>query len=67
MVVVALTELLQSKGKSRYWLEKETGISQSTISKLSNNKTSSIDFSVISKICIALDCEVSDFIKVKAD
>ena len=62
---VILKETLEKQGKSQYWLAKETGIAQSTLSNLCANKTSKIDFLVLEKICNALDCDVTDIISVK--
>ena len=62
---VILKETLEKQGKSQYWLAKETGISQSTLSNLCANKTSKIDFLVLQKICNALDCDITDIISVK--
>ena len=62
---VILKETLEKQGKSQYWLAKETGISQSTLSNLCANKTSKIDFLVLQKIRNALDCDVTDIISVK--
>lgn len=62
---VILKETLEKQGKSQYWLAKETGISQSTLSNLCANKTSKIDFLVLEKICNALDCDITDIISVK--
>ena len=62
---IILKETLEKQGKSQYWLAKETGISQSTLSNLCANKTSKIDFLVLQKICNALDCDVTDIISVK--
>lgn len=60
---IKLNETLIQKGKSQYWLSKETGIAASTINNLCNNKTSSVQFSVLQKICDALDCNVNDIIE----
>lgn len=60
---VILNETLKSKHISQYKLSKDTGIAASTLNNLSNNKTSSVQFSVLQKICDALDCEVSDILK----
>lgn len=57
---VILNETLSKKGKSQYWLAKETGIAASTINNLCNGKTTRIEFSVIDKICEALDCNIID-------
>jgi putative transcriptional regulator len=59
---IKLREVLDQRGKSIYQLNKETGIASSTLSRICNNKTSSIEFSVLDKICEALDCTVSDFL-----
>lgn len=59
---IKLREILNEKNKSIYQLNKETGIATSTLSRICNNKTSSIDFSILDKICEALDCEVSDIL-----
>lgn len=40
----------------------KTGISTSALNNLCNNKTSSVQFSVLDKICTALDCKVSDIL-----
>ena len=59
---IILNDTLAKKGKSQYWLAKETGIAASTINNLCNNKTTSIQFSLLQKICDALDCDVSDIL-----
>ena len=59
---IKLREVLDQKRKSIYQLNKETGIASSTLSRICNNKTSSIEFSVLDKICEALDCKVSDIL-----
>ena len=59
---IKLREILDQKRKSIYQLNKETGIASSTLSRICNNKTSAIEFSVLDKICEALDCSVSDIL-----
>lgn len=60
---VILKKTLKNKNISQYRLSKTTGIAVSTLSNLCNNKTSSIEFSVLQKICTALDCEISDILE----
>lgn len=62
-MIIKLREALDQRNKSIYWLNKQTGIASSTLSKICNNKTSSIEFSVLDKICDALDCEISDILE----
>ena len=59
---IILDSALKKKKISQYKLAKDTGIAASTLNNLCNNKTSSIQFSVLDKICDALDCEVSDIL-----
>ena len=59
---IILNKTLKEKNISQYKLAKETGIAASTLSNLCNNKTSSVQFSVLDKICEVLDCEVSDIL-----
>lgn len=59
---VKLSEVLKNNEKSIYWLHNQTGISSATISRICNNKTTSIQFSVLDKICETLKCNVSDIL-----
>ena len=62
MMKIHLRELLDKQNKSIYWLHNQTGIASSTLSRICNNKTASIEFNVLDKICDALNCEVSDIL-----
>lgn len=59
---VILSDTLKRKGISQYKLSKITGITAGNLNNLCNNKTSSIQFSVLDKICDALDCNISDIL-----
>ena len=60
VIRVKLLELLESRGKSRYWLAKQTRMSPLTIARLCKGKSKGIDFSTLNAICEALDCQPSD-------
>lgn len=59
---IILNDTLKTKNISQYKLSKDTGIAASTLNNLCNGKTTSIQFSVLDKICDALNCEVSDIL-----
>lgn len=61
---VQLDKLLEQKGKTRYWLSKQIGMSYQNIMKLCRNETSRIDFDVVDKICKALDCDLDEWLIV---
>lgn len=62
---IKLKELLESKNKSQYWLSKQTDITPQNIGRLANNKTSSITFDNLEKICNALECTPNDIFEIE--
>ena len=63
MIIIKLEKLLESKNKSLYWLAQEAELSYPTIHRLVNDKTTSIAFDTLDKICRSLKCEVGDVIE----
>lgn len=67
---VILSQTLKEKGISQYQLSKMTGVTAGNINNLCNNKTTYIKFTILDKICTALNCTVNDILKpdiVKGD
>jgi putative transcriptional regulator len=62
-----LDELLALKKRSRYWLAKQTGISEQNLRKLAKGKTTGIEFETLEKICRALQCTPNDFLILSED
>ena len=60
MLKLRVNEILESKGKTPYWLGKQTGISQNNVGKICNGETSTIRFDTLEKICDALDCSIEE-------
>lgn len=58
-----LSELLEKKNKSLYWLAQETGISYPTLHKISKNETDSIKFSILESICKVLECRIEELLE----
>ena len=52
MIINKLNLLLAERFIKASKLAKDTGIAQSTISKIVNNATSQIDYSTLDKICL---------------
>lgn len=59
MLSLRINEILKEKGKTPYWLGKQTGISQNNIGKICNGETTTIRFDTLEKICKALDCPIN--------
>ena len=60
MIEICIDELLQTRGRSFYWLAKETGISHTTLWRLKKRKALGINFETLEKICKALKCQPGD-------
>lgn len=57
-----LWKLLIDKNINKTDLRNMTGISQSTMAKL--NKGENVNTEVLERICIALDCQISEIVEV---
>jgi putative transcriptional regulator len=59
-----IDELLEEKGRTFYWLSKQSKISHSTLWRLKKGKALGINFVTLEKICQALECEPGDMLKL---
>ncbi len=63
MVYLNVKELLENKGKTKYWLVQKMNSDYDTIGAMMDNQTISIRFETIDKLCSVLECEPKDLIK----
>ena len=64
MVEIRVDELLEERGRSFYWLSKETGISHTTLWRLRKGMALGINFATLEKICRGLNCEPGDVLRL---
>jgi len=63
MIEVRLKDLLEARGRTRYWLEKESGIHYNTLARIERAELSNrIELRVLDEICRALECEPGDIL-----
>ena len=65
MVKLNVMALLEKRGKTKYWLYKQLGMSYQNFSRMVNNETSSIKLERIETLCQLLECTPSNGIKLK--
>jgi len=65
MLKITIDEVLKEKGKTKYWLIKETELNFHTVTNLVKNKTTAINFETLEKICKALECSPNDIFEIK--
>ena len=56
MMKLNVLELLEEKGKTKYWLYKQMGMRYQNFSKMVNNQTKSIRYENIETMCLLLEC-----------
>lgn len=59
---IRIDYLLHEKNKTRYWLAKEVGVTYPNLCKLADNKTESIKFEIMERICKKLDCSPNELL-----
>ncbi len=64
IIEVGIDSLLEKRGRTFYWLSKQTGISHTTLWRLKKGKALGINFVTLEKICQALECEPGDVLKL---
>ena len=67
MIEVRVNDLLQRRGRTFYWLAKETGISHTTLWRLKKARAYGITLDTLEKICQALNCQPGDILKLGPD
>ena len=55
-----INEILKEKGKTKYWLFNQMGLSYQNFNKLVNNQTSGIKFEHLKSLCDILECTPND-------
>jgi putative transcriptional regulator len=64
VIEVRVDELLEDRGRTFYWLAKETGISHSTLWRLKKGKSVGINFATLERICQMLTCQPGDVLRL---
>ncbi len=61
---LTVREAMEARGLNRYQVNKLTGVPYQTLDRYFKNDVMRYDSDVLLKLCIALDCEISDLIEV---
>jgi putative transcriptional regulator len=68
MILIKLNDVLEKKGRTVYWLARNSGIPHVTLWNLSKVDTQrSINLNVLSHICAALECKPCDLLEYVPD
>lgn len=61
-----IDKILEERKRSFYWLSKTTGISHTTLWRLKKGKALGINFVTLEKICLALECQPGDVLRLQS-
>jgi putative transcriptional regulator len=67
LIEIRVDELLEERGRTFYWLAKETGISHSTLWRLKKGKSVGINFATLERICQMLSCQPGDVLRLASE
>lgn len=67
MVRLDVLRLLEERGKSKYWLAKQLGMSYQNLSKMVNNETQSIRYERIEALCQVLECSIEELFEMNME
>ncbi len=64
MLTLNALSLLEKKGKTKYWLYKQLGMSYQNFSRMINNETKSIRYENIETLCFLLECTPNELFTI---
>ena len=67
MIRLKVLELLDKRGRTKYWLYKQLGMSYQNFSNMVNNRTKSIQYENIETICRLLECTPNELFEITDD
>jgi putative transcriptional regulator len=67
LIEIRVDELLAERGRTFYWLAKESGISHSTLWRLKKGRSEGINFATLEGICRMLSCQPGDVLTLTYD
>ena len=62
MIKLNVLALLEEKGKTKYWLYKQLGMSYQNFNKMVNNETKSIQYENIDAMCQIFECTPNELL-----
>ncbi len=63
MIKIRLTELLEERGKTLYWLATKTKVRYASIWQMSRNDVKTLNLKTLDKICTVLDVEPGEILQ----
>ncbi len=62
MLKLNVLNLLEKKGKTKYWLYKQMGMSYQNFTKMIHNETKSVKYDNLEAMCYILECSIDELL-----
>ena len=62
-----IDEILKQREQSLYWLSRTTGVSYTTLWRITKDRALGMNFATLEKLCVALDCRPGDLMEIDYD
>lgn len=62
-----IEEILRKREQSLYWLSRTTGVSYTTLWRLTKDRSLGVNFATLEKLCLALRCGPGDLMQLETD
>ena len=62
-----IEEILRKREQSLYWLSRTTGVSYTTLWRLTKDRALGVNFATLEKLCAALRCGPGDLLELETD
>ena len=67
MIYLNALNMLKERGKSKYWLYKQLGMSGQNANRMLYNETKSIRYETLEALCIIFECTPNDLLVFSDD
>ncbi|HIS50720.1 MAG TPA: helix-turn-helix transcriptional regulator [Candidatus Gallacutalibacter pullistercoris] len=67
MITLDVLHLLEKKGKTKYWLYKQMGMSYQNFTRMIRNETKSIRYENTETLCLLLECTPNELFRITED
>lgn len=67
MIKLMALELLEKRGKTKYWLNRQLGMSYQNFTNMITNHTKSIKYENIEALCRLLECTPNELFQITDD
>ena len=62
-----IEEILRKREQSLYWLARTTGVSYTTLWRLTKDRSLGVNFATLEKLCDALRCGPGELLQLESD